>query len=185
MLRCAVMFTKLTTGLQVTDTHNGLRAFTADAAALVFAGLFFVGLPCERTLSSEFLRGIGQDAPAVARAVMQEVVEHYPSASSEMHTYIALTYRFNAQRKVDLSETLTNLAMRIPGLLNGLVGAGAGSVGMVLAEGHDHEARDVVVLLEIAELSDEDIGFVGIAAGGGVSGGRSVCQPGCWCSRAS
>ena len=32
-------------------------------------GLFFVGLPCERTLSSEFLRGIGQDAPVVARRI--------------------------------------------------------------------------------------------------------------------
>ena len=29
---------------------------------------------------------------AAARAVMEEVVERYPSASSEMHTYIALTY---------------------------------------------------------------------------------------------
>ena len=85
-------------------------------------------------LSTEVLPRIKQDAPAVARAVMQEVVEHYPSASSEMHTYIALTYRFNAQRKVDLSETLTNLAMRIPGLLNGLVGAGAGSAAPLSAE---------------------------------------------------
>ena len=33
VLRCAVLFTRLTTGLQITDTHNGLRAFTADAAA--------------------------------------------------------------------------------------------------------------------------------------------------------
>jgi polyprenyl-phospho-N-acetylgalactosaminyl synthase len=35
LLRCAVRFTKLTTGLQLTDTHNGLRAFTADAAARI------------------------------------------------------------------------------------------------------------------------------------------------------
>jgi hypothetical protein len=33
VLRCAVLFTKLITGLQITDTHNGLRAFTAEAAA--------------------------------------------------------------------------------------------------------------------------------------------------------
>jgi len=32
LLRGAVLFTRLTTGLAVTDTHNGLRAFTADAA---------------------------------------------------------------------------------------------------------------------------------------------------------
>lgn len=35
LLRSAVAFTRLTTSLGVTDTHNGLRAFTADAAARV------------------------------------------------------------------------------------------------------------------------------------------------------
>jgi polyprenyl-phospho-N-acetylgalactosaminyl synthase len=33
LLRCAVWFTRRTSGLGVSDTHNGLRAFTADAAA--------------------------------------------------------------------------------------------------------------------------------------------------------
>jgi polyprenyl-phospho-N-acetylgalactosaminyl synthase len=33
LLRCAVWFTRRTSGLAVTDTHNGLRAFTAEAAA--------------------------------------------------------------------------------------------------------------------------------------------------------
>jgi len=32
LLRCAVVFTRVTTGLAVTDTHNGLRAFSAAAA---------------------------------------------------------------------------------------------------------------------------------------------------------
>jgi len=32
LLKAAVLFTRLTTGLQVTDTHNGLRALTAGAA---------------------------------------------------------------------------------------------------------------------------------------------------------
>lgn len=32
LLRAATVFTRATTGLQVTDAHNGLRAFTADAA---------------------------------------------------------------------------------------------------------------------------------------------------------
>ena len=35
LLRCGVMFTRLTTGLQLTDTHNGFRAFTAHAAAQI------------------------------------------------------------------------------------------------------------------------------------------------------
>jgi glycosyltransferase involved in cell wall biosynthesis len=32
LLRLAVVFTKLTTGMKITDIHNGFRAFTADAA---------------------------------------------------------------------------------------------------------------------------------------------------------
>ena len=32
LLRCAVWFTRRTAGLAVSDTHNGLRAFTAEAA---------------------------------------------------------------------------------------------------------------------------------------------------------
>ena len=35
VLRLAVLFTRLTTGLGVTDTHNGLRAFTIEAAAKI------------------------------------------------------------------------------------------------------------------------------------------------------
>ena len=33
LLRVATLFTRLSTGMRVSDTHNGLRAFTADAAA--------------------------------------------------------------------------------------------------------------------------------------------------------
>jgi hypothetical protein len=33
LLQCAIAFTRVTVGLPVTDTHNGLRAFTAAAAA--------------------------------------------------------------------------------------------------------------------------------------------------------
>ncbi|HWW82664.1 MAG TPA: glycosyltransferase family 2 protein [Vicinamibacterales bacterium] len=35
-LKLAVTFTRLSVGLALTDTHNGLRAFTAEAAAQIF-----------------------------------------------------------------------------------------------------------------------------------------------------
>jgi glycosyltransferase involved in cell wall biosynthesis len=35
MLRAATLFTRLSTGLQVTDTHNGLRAMTRSGAAAI------------------------------------------------------------------------------------------------------------------------------------------------------
>ncbi|QXE35426.1 hypothetical protein KQY30_15295 [Streptomyces sp. GMY02] len=85
-------------------------------------------------LANEILPRIKEDAPAAAQAVMREVVERYPSASSEMHTYIALTYGVLPGQKRAQSEIITELAMRIPGLLSGLVGAGGGSAAPLSAE---------------------------------------------------
>ncbi|WP_331740227.1 hypothetical protein OG613_45730 (plasmid) [Streptomyces sp. NBC_00015] len=85
-------------------------------------------------LANEVLPRIREDAPAAAQAVMREVVERYPSASSEMHTYIALTYGVPQGQRREQSEIITELAIRIPGLLGGLVGAGAGSAAPLSAE---------------------------------------------------
>ncbi|MFJ2264647.1 SCO6880 family protein [Streptomyces sp. NPDC087844] len=85
-------------------------------------------------LALEVLPRITDDAPAVARAVMEEVVERYPSASSEMHTYISLTYGMPTGQKRSTEEVITDLAIRIPGLLAGLVGAGGGSAAPLSAE---------------------------------------------------
>lgn len=85
-------------------------------------------------LANEVLPRIAADAPAAARAVMEEVVESYPAASSEMHTYITLTYGVPAGQKRHHSEILTDLAIRIPGLLSGLVGAGGGAAAPLSAE---------------------------------------------------
>jgi polyprenyl-phospho-N-acetylgalactosaminyl synthase len=53
MLRAATLFTRLTTGLQVTDTHNGLRAMTRRGAAAIRL--------CQNRMAhaSEFLSQIG------------------------------------------------------------------------------------------------------------------------------
>ncbi|MCX4564510.1 SCO6880 family protein [Streptomyces phaeochromogenes] len=85
-------------------------------------------------LANEVLPRIREDAPAAAQAVMREVVERYPSASSEMHTYIALTYGVSAGQKRQQSDVVTELAIRIPGLLAGLVGAGGGTAYPLSAE---------------------------------------------------
>ncbi|MEY2242501.1 SCO6880 family protein [Streptomyces sp. SAS_267] len=78
-------------------------------------------------LAAEVLPRISPDAPAAARAVMEEVVERYPSASSEMHTYIALTYGPTGGPRRGTDDIVTDLSMRLPGLLSGLVAAGGGS----------------------------------------------------------
>ncbi len=51
-LKAALLFTRLTTGLKITDTHNGLRAFSRQAAASL-------GLRCDRMAhASEILEQI-------------------------------------------------------------------------------------------------------------------------------
>ncbi|MER6122871.1 SCO6880 family protein [Streptomyces sp. NPDC001795] len=85
-------------------------------------------------LAAEVLPRISPDAPAAARAVMEEVVERYPTASSEMHTYIALTYGPTGGPKRDVDDVITDLSMRLPGLLSGLIAAGGGSAYPLSAE---------------------------------------------------
>ncbi|MFF2025438.1 SCO6880 family protein [Streptomyces sp. NPDC058171] len=85
-------------------------------------------------LAAEVLPRIAPDAPAAARAVMEEVVERYPTASSEMHTYIALTYGPTGGPKRDVDDVITDLSMRLPGLLSGLVAAGGGAAHPLSAE---------------------------------------------------
>ncbi|MGW2965215.1 SCO6880 family protein [Streptomyces sp. NPDC001220] len=78
-------------------------------------------------LAHEVLPRIHPHAPAAARAVMEEVVDRYPSASSEMHTYVTLTYGNPAGQKRKKEDMITELSIRIPGLLSGLVAAGGGA----------------------------------------------------------
>ncbi|MEU9338170.1 SCO6880 family protein [Streptomyces sp. NPDC048290] len=85
-------------------------------------------------LAHEVLPRIHPDAPAAARAVMEEVVERYPMASSEMHTYITLTYSVPGVQRRKKDEVIADLAIRIPGLLSGLVAAGGGAAYPLSAE---------------------------------------------------
>jgi hypothetical protein len=85
-------------------------------------------------LATEVLPRISPDAPPAARAVMEEVVDMYPSASSEMHSYITLTYGTLPGQRRQREDVITDLAIRIPGLLTGLIGAGGGSAVALTAE---------------------------------------------------
>lgn len=42
---------------------------TANGESQSWPGLFFIGFPCARTLASEFLRGMAEDAPAIAECI--------------------------------------------------------------------------------------------------------------------
>ncbi|MFF0728744.1 SCO6880 family protein [Streptomyces sp. NPDC004134] len=85
-------------------------------------------------LANEVLPRLAPDAPPAARAVMEEVVGSYPAASSEMHTYIALTYGVQPGQKRRTEDVVADLALRVPGLLVGVVGAGGGPATPLSAE---------------------------------------------------
>lgn len=85
-------------------------------------------------LAHEVLPRIHPKAPPAARAVMEEVVARYPTASSEMHTYITLTYGVPPGQRRKKDDVIADLAIRIPGLLSGLVAAGGGAAYPLSAE---------------------------------------------------
>jgi hypothetical protein len=85
-------------------------------------------------LANEVLPRIDPGAPAAARAVMEEVVQRYPTASSEMHTYLTLTYGMPPGQKRKSEDIIADLAIRIPGLLDGVVRAGGGPAAPLSAE---------------------------------------------------
>lgn len=85
-------------------------------------------------IATEVLPRIHPDAPPAARAVMEEVVEAYPDASSEMNTYITLTYGMPGNQKRDREAIVSDLALRIQGLVSGLISAGGGAAEPLSAE---------------------------------------------------
>ena len=80
-------------------------------------------------------QGRSESAPGLARRVIDEIVEDYPTASSENITYFELTFRGRAlDRKGRRDTILTELARRVPGFMGQLAAGGAGSVSMVTAD---------------------------------------------------
>jgi hypothetical protein len=112
-------------------------------------------------LSTEVLPRLSPDAPPAARAVMEEVVESYPVTSSEMHSYITLTYAVPAAQKRKPDDVINDLAIRVPGLLSGLIGAGGGSAYPLSAEQIAEVVRvayDPAVAADVLRLRAEEGG---------------------------
>lgn len=79
---------------------------------------------------------IDPEAPAFARAVVQEAVDTYPVGASTLRAYITVT--FSAVSPVDgkkrgPEEMATDLATRLPSVIDGLASTGAGAVRSVSA----------------------------------------------------
>jgi len=115
-------------------------------------------------LVSEVLGRISPDSPPAARAVMEEVVHGYPEASSEMNTYITLTYAPSGGARRAKEEMLTDLGLRMHGLLNGLVAAGGGWAEPLSAERIAEIVRiayDPAVTAEVLEVRAQH-GYTGL-----------------------
>lgn len=88
-------------------------------------------------LRREVERNVDPDAPAVAQAMLREVVEVYPEGSATVKAWVALTFsavtRSNGRRR-DADEMGRELASRLPGLGQGLHATGAGAARPVTAQ---------------------------------------------------
>jgi len=93
MLRAATQFTRLTTGLQVTDTHNGLRAMTRRGAAAI-------RLRQNRMAhASEFLGQIADSGlPCVERPVTVEYTAYSLAKGQKMRDAVLILLDLFARR---------------------------------------------------------------------------------------
>ena len=81
-------------------------------------------------LRQEVMSNLDPNAPAFAQAMLREVVERYPSGSSVIKAYVAITFSSVSQatgkRRTD-TEMGRDLAARLPALSGGLSATGAGA----------------------------------------------------------
>lgn len=97
MLRLAVLFTRLTTGVRITDTHNGLRLFTRAAARKI---------------------RITQNRMAHASEILDQIVRH---KLTYVEAPVTITYTDHSRAK---GQTLLGAADIIGELILGKLGRG-------------------------------------------------------------
>lgn len=88
-------------------------------------------------LRREVQTNIDEDAPAFAREMLREVVDHYPAGSSTVTAYVAITFSAAQRlggRKRTPEEMGRELAARLPGLTAGLQATGAGAARPLSAQ---------------------------------------------------
>ncbi|GAA2052076.1 hypothetical protein GCM10009800_45910 [Nocardiopsis rhodophaea] len=88
-------------------------------------------------LRREVMTSMDPEAPPFARAMLEETVDNYPTGSSTVKAYVAVTFaaahRSGGKRRTP-EEMGTELAARIPGLTQGLSATGAGAAHPLSAQ---------------------------------------------------
>lgn len=94
-------------------------------------------------LAAEVAGTIRDDAPLLARQVLNEVVRNYPAGSATVDTLVSLTYAPPAGRTLTHADMCREVAARLPHLLGALTGAGASSITPM-------SARDLAAVVRAA-----------------------------------
>lgn len=81
-------------------------------------------------VSAEVRRILSPGAPGFARAMLEETARTYPRGGAAVNAWIALTWtaRGDAGRRQSRDDLIAHVASRLPGLVDGLRGTGAGAV---------------------------------------------------------
>ncbi|MGF1662339.1 MAG: SCO6880 family protein [Kineosporiaceae bacterium] len=120
-------------------TWGAWLASLAAEPGLVAASVTVESAPDSGTrLREEVRRRVDPDAPAVALAMLDEVVDRYPQGSAQVRAWVALTFSAAARpggRRRRPEEMARDLAPRIPLLGHGLQATGAGATRPVPAAG--------------------------------------------------
>jgi hypothetical protein len=124
-------------------------------------------------LREEVYANLSPDAPPLSQAVLEEVVNNYPSGSASLSTRIALTYS-GASRTTGSKRTPQDVAVeigtRLPGLCAGLQMTGAGPARPMTGQELIEAVRvaydpSVAVYIDQARAAGEDTGLTWDEAG--------------------
>ena len=97
-------------------------------------------------LHREVMHNLDPDAPAFAQAMLEQVVDAYPSGSSTVKAYVAITFgaaNRKGSKKRQAEEMGHELATRLPGLTAALQATGAGAA-------HPLTAQDLCEVVRVA-----------------------------------
>lgn len=83
-------------------------------------------------LAAEVEGQIAESAPELAKRIMREVTDSYPTGSAEVRTWVALTFRTPAADwDAEPGIIIDGIAEQLPGIMENLAGTGAGPVRLL------------------------------------------------------
>jgi hypothetical protein len=114
-------------------------------------------------LAAEVGSTMTDDAPDLARQVLEEVVRTYPAGSATVETRVSLTYTVPPGRRALSHEDMCReVAARLPNLHSGLSAAGAGGVNPMTPRSLAAAVRaayDPAVALDLARMPNAEVSW--------------------------